>query len=223
MNNGQFSLNVFLCHILKENQGKTNKSCCLTSHSLASALCWQTSMSNLCQYQQQSTPATTGEGCCHNTNTSISGLNQEKRKFHLLLQESEETLNLCTEAAPLLEPPPSFLCFPAPTQHLHPYQGWVTGSFQTTVPILSVPAQITVQGAQQQTACSVSCPSATTTTAAPASQAGTSSSGSSCWVLPRSSFGYHPAISATLYDHTLVHAAAKQTLYRTTSKTYRVF
>lgn len=109
------------------------------------------------------------------------------------MQKSEETLNLCTEAAPLLEPPSSFLCFPAPTQHLHPYQGWVTGSFQTTVPILSAPAQITVQGAQQQTACSVSCPSAATTTAAPASQAGTSGSGSSCWVLPRSSFGYHLA------------------------------
>lgn len=68
------------------------------------------------------------------------------------MQESEETLNLCTEAAPLLEPPPSFLCFPASTQHLHPHQGWVTGSFQTTVPSLPAPAQVTVQGAQQKPA-----------------------------------------------------------------------
>lgn len=68
-----------------------------------------------------------------------------------------------------------------------------------------------MQGAQQQTACSVSCPPATAMIAVPASQAGTSRAALALLWL------------SALCDCTLAPTAAKQTLSRTTSGTYRVF
>jgi len=123
MNNSQFSLNVFLCHILKENQGKKKKK--LPSHLCVPGL--SVLLENVYELSwavlAANTPATTGEGCSHSTNTGTSGLNQEKRKLHLLLQESGDTFDLCAECAPLLEPTTAFtnlLHFPPPTQCVHP-------------------------------------------------------------------------------------------------------